>query len=109
MYAVLTLSAVLVLATGTLLVSPGESINDAIVASRSTWAHTVLLRQGAHRLSAPITLTAADSGLTLRAEAGVVLDGGVTLPPFIPNADGVWVTPCLTNFGAPRVACQLCI
>ena len=76
-------------ADGALFVAPGESVAAAVAAARGG-ARAVLLGAGTHRLSAPLVLTAADSGLALRGEPGAVLDGGVPLPPFAPRGDGVW-------------------
>ena len=78
----------------TVRVLPGASIPDALVTVRgSTGPRALLLSAGVHRLASPLTLTAADSGITIRGETGTVLDGGVVLPPFVPRADGiVWET-----------------
>jgi hypothetical protein len=83
---------------GAVHVAPGESIADAVRASRRCTAHAVELGAGVHRLRAPLELGAEDSGLTLRGPARgaggeAVVDGGVALAPFAARADGLWAAP----------------
>lgn len=85
-----------------LSVNPGESVQAALdaagSAARSVCGRAaVVLQGGAHRLPAPLRVTASHSHVTLRGstEPGsppAVLDGGVQLPPFVPQPDGTWLT-----------------
>ena len=88
----------------TFAVVPGDSVQAALdAAGRAARACgsasrvAVLLRHGVHRLPAPLRITAAHSHVSLRGPSApgsppAVLDGGVTLPPFVPQPDGTWLT-----------------
>ncbi len=94
-----TLALALALAAAnaaSLRVAPGASVAAALASLRSSAPAShpkeVILGAGVHRLSAPILLTGADSGVTLRGEPGAVLSGGVPLN-FSAASDGLWTAP----------------
>jgi hypothetical protein len=76
-------------------VNVGEDLQaacDTAAAAAHPHPREVLLASGVHRISRPLTLTAAHSGLRLRGESGAVVDGGLLLPPFTAQANGTWTT-----------------
>ena len=89
--------------------SPLCSLADALRATRNRSASekTVVLRGGTHRLTEPLRLTAADSGLTLRAHPGEqpTVSGGVAVTGWASAAGGVWRAPLPA--GLPFVPRQL--
>ena len=86
--------------------SPVRSVNRAIELARSTSKHIVELRAGYYRLATPLTLTSADSGLTLRAHTGeaVTLSGGVRITGWklTDQKRGLWSAPFPAELHAPR-------
>ena len=74
-------------------VTPGASLHAALATLRTLPPpNTLVLAPGVHRLTAPLLLTSADSGLTLRGEAGAVLSSGVPLN-FSHAEGGLWAAP----------------
>nr|WP_042179634.1 right-handed parallel beta-helix repeat-containing protein [Kibdelosporangium sp. MJ126-NF4]CEL13930.1 hypothetical protein [Kibdelosporangium sp. MJ126-NF4]CTQ88298.1 hypothetical protein [Kibdelosporangium sp. MJ126-NF4] len=55
----------------------------------------ITLRAGTHRLAEPLTLSAADSGVTFQAHDGeqVVISGGQVVSGWSRGEDGVWTAP----------------
>ena len=75
-----------------LFVPPGASIQTTIHSLRGkVGPRELVLGNGVHRLSAPLLLTGADSGITVRGE-GAVVDGGVSLN-FSVFSDQLWSAP----------------
>jgi hypothetical protein len=73
-----------------LRVAPGASLPAALAALRGAPPpRELLLAPGVHRLLAPLELTAADSGVTLRGEPGAAISGGVPLN-FSRAEGGLW-------------------
>lgn len=89
--------------------SPLCSLADALRATRNRSASqkAIVLRGGTHRLTEPLRLTAADSGLTLRAHAAEqpTVSGGVAVTGWASAAGGVWRAPLPA--GLPFVPRQL--
>ena len=92
-------------AAGT-LAAPVRSLGHAVELARQTPQHTVELRGGVYRLSSPLALTAADSGLTLSGHAGeqATLSGGVKLSGWklVDRARGLWSASFPEQAHAPR-------
>ncbi|MES2390703.1 MAG: fibronectin type III domain-containing protein [Acidobacteriota bacterium] len=61
--------------------TPVQSLDRAVTLARHYSSHTVLLSAGSYRLSHPLTFSAADSGLTLRASShqATTISGGIRL------------------------------
>lgn len=81
---------------------PLASIGKAIATVRGSADPTVVLGAGVFALNATLRLTAADSGLTLRAKEGerAVVSGGIAVPGWACSAGGgscaaggIWVAP----------------
>ena len=76
-----------------LRVTPDTSLHAALASLRALPPpRTLVLAPGVHRLAAPLLLAPADSGLTLRGEAGAVLSSGVPLN-FSRAEGGLWAAP----------------
>jgi hypothetical protein len=99
-------------------VSPGDSVQGALDAAGAAvracgGGATVALLPGTHLLPAPLLITAAHSHVALRGSAGSspsILDGGVRLPPFVPQPDGTWLTALPTaNFSATTTPTTLTV
>lgn len=100
-------------------VAPGASVQAALDAAGASaracgGGATVALLPGAHRLPAPLLVTAAHSHVALRgppgAPAAATLDGGVRLPPFAPQPDGTWLTALpAANFSAATTPTTLTV
>jgi len=86
--------------------APVASVNRAIELARSTSEHIVELRGGDYRLSGALALTAADSGLTLRAHASdpVTISGGVRINGWkVANRErNLWSATFPAGLQAPR-------
>lgn len=77
----------------TFVVRPGQSLARVQLAARRTpGADTIVLRGGTYRLARPLTLTAADSGVTWEAAPGEtpVLSGGLRIGGWRALPDGEW-------------------
>jgi hypothetical protein len=78
----------------------------AIELARRTHAHSVEIQGGTYQLSAPLALTAADSGLSIKAAPGarVVLSGGARVAQWrlVDSRRSIWAAKLPTQIPPPR-------
>jgi hypothetical protein len=106
MHAALRIALPLALLTSSVLaqsITPGANLQEAIVRSRRAPDHTVQLAAGTYRLTSPLQLTVADSGLTLRG-TNAILSGGVPLKGWhsVVGKPGLWQTRLPAGAPLPR-------
>ncbi|HEY0308101.1 MAG TPA: right-handed parallel beta-helix repeat-containing protein [Acidobacteriaceae bacterium] len=86
--------------------APVRSIEHAVILARATPQHAVILKAGVYRLTTPLTLTAADSGLSLSAAPGnvVTLNGGTRITEWQPDGAkrGFWFASLPAGVLLPR-------